>query len=104
MTILVASDMPPAVRGMLKRWCIEPRPNIFVGNLNTRVRIELIDYVLRLAPEVSLLVIAAANNSQGFIIEMYGQPDRTVVNICGLQLIAERGPEPWLPTANDSST
>jgi len=95
MTVLVASDTPPAVRGMLKRWFIEPRPNVFVGAINPRVRCNVIQYVLRIAPEISLLVLAADNSAQGFSIEMYGQPDRRVVNVCGLQLIAEK----WDPSS-----
>lgn len=96
MTVLVANDTPPAVRGMLKRWFIEPRPNVFVGVVNPRVRHQVVQYVLRLAPEVSLLVLAADNSVQGFSIEMYGQPDHRVVNLCGLQLIAEK----WDPQCN----
>ena len=34
MTVIVANDTPDAIRGMLKRWFIEPRPNVFVGTLN----------------------------------------------------------------------
>jgi CRISPR-associated endoribonuclease Cas2 subtype I-E len=36
MTVIVAHDTPDAIRGMLKRWFIEPRPNVFVGTLNRR--------------------------------------------------------------------
>ena len=95
MMVLVASDLPPAVRGMLKRWFLEPRPNVFVGVANPRVGSEVVQYALRLAPQISLLVIRSANNSQGFIIETFGQPDRWVANICGLQLIAEKGGDEW---------
>ena len=31
MTVLIAQDTPPAVRGLLKRWFVEPRANVFVG-------------------------------------------------------------------------
>jgi len=104
MTVLVASDVPPAVRGMLKRWFLEPRPNVFVGTLNPRVTAEVVSYVLRLAPGMSLLVIRTANNSQGFVIEMFGQPDRWVVNFCGIQLIAEEGASSCPETPENSST
>lgn len=90
MTIVVASDTPPAVRGMLKRWFMEPRANVFVGVVTPRVRHEVVQYALRLAPNMSLLVIFADNCSQGFAIEMYGTPDRQLVEICGLQLISEQ--------------
>lgn len=104
MTVLIASDTPPAVRGMLKRWFLEPRPNVFVGNFNPRVVHEVVTYVLRLAPQMSLLVLNSANNSQGFTIQSFGQPDRTVINICGLQLIAEKGPQECPPPTDTCST
>lgn len=104
MTVLIASDTPPAVRGMLKRWFLEPRPNVFVGNFNPRVVNEVVQYVLRLAPQMSLLVLNSVNNSQGFTIQCFGQPDRTVINICGLQLIAEKGPQECPPATDTCST
>lgn len=103
MTVLVASDTPPAVRGMLKRWFIEPRANLFVGIVNPRVRRQVVQYVLRIAPGMSLLVLAADNSAQGFSIEMFGQPDRRVVNICGLQLIAEKWDPQCEPSPDDNS-
>ncbi len=36
MTVIVANDTPDAIRGMLKRWFIAPRPNVFVGTINRR--------------------------------------------------------------------
>ena len=36
MTVIIANDTPPAIRGLLKRWFIEPRPNVFVGSVNAR--------------------------------------------------------------------
>ena len=38
MTVLVANDTPAAIRGMLKRWFVEPKPNVFVGTVNRRTR------------------------------------------------------------------
>lgn len=104
MTVLIASDTPPAVRGMLKRWFIEPRPNVFVANLNPRVLQNVIQYVLGLAPQMSMIVINSANNSQGFTIETYGQPDRNMVNLCGLQLIVEKGPDVCPEQTESTST
>jgi CRISPR-associated protein Cas2 len=45
MTVLVANDTPPAIRGMLKRWFVEPKPNVFVGTVNRRTRDKVLDYV-----------------------------------------------------------
>jgi CRISPR-associated protein Cas2 len=34
MTVLVANDTPPTIRGILKRWFVEPKPNVIVGTVN----------------------------------------------------------------------
>lgn len=69
MTVIVANDTPPAIRGLLKRWFIEPRPNIFVGTVNRRTREKTIEYIRHNAPDLGLLIIASDNSSQGFFCE-----------------------------------
>ena len=90
MTTIVARDTPDAVRGMLKRWFIEPRANIFVGTLNRRTRAKTITYLRAYAPGWSALLIHSDPNSQGFKIEHFGDSDRVAVERSGLQLIAEQ--------------
>lgn len=89
MTTIVADNVPAAVRGLLKRWFIEPRPNVFVGTVNQRVRQAVIAYVRRLAPDLGMLVIASDNSTQGFSIESFGATQRRPVTYCGIHLIAE---------------
>jgi CRISPR-associated protein Cas2 len=89
MTVLVANDTPPAVRGLLKRWFIEPRPNVFVGSVNRRTREKTLAYIRRNAPEMGMLMIAAAKNCQGFEVTTWGETNRRLAEFDGLQLIAE---------------
>lgn len=89
MTVIVANDTPPCIRGILKRWFIEPRPNVFVGTVNRRTREKTIEYIRRNAPELGLLVIATEQNSQGFRMESYGDTPRKEVRVAGLYLVAE---------------
>ena len=46
MTVIVAENTPDKVRGLLKRWFIEPRPNVFVGSVNRRIREKVLQYIL----------------------------------------------------------
>ncbi len=62
MTVLVAHDTPPAIRGMLKRWFIELKPNVFVGTVNRRTRDKVLDYVKRNAEGMSLLILTSEPN------------------------------------------
>lgn len=89
MTVIVANDVPPAARGLLRRWFVEPKPNVFVGSVNARTREKTLDYVRRNAPGLAMLVIFDEANSQGFTILNYGATDRRLVRKCGLELMLE---------------
>jgi len=90
MTVIVTNGTPPAIRGMLKRWFIEPKPNVFVGTVNRRSREKTIEYIRRNAPKIGLLVIASGSSSQGFEIVHYGETKRRPAQVCGHYLIAEK--------------
>lgn len=90
MTVIVANDAPPAIRGLLKRWFVEPKPNVFVGSVNQKTREKTLEYILRNASRLGLLVISSERNSQGFSIVTYGDTDRRVERIGGHYLIAEK--------------
>lgn len=98
MTVLVCNDTPPAIRGHLKRWFIEPRPNVFVGTLNVRTHRKVMDFVLRNAPaEFGMLIVASAPNCQGYTVERIGPDGKSVrkeVDFSGISLIAESWIDP----------
>ena len=37
MLVFIANDLPPAVRGRMKLWFVEPRPNVFVSSVKDSV-------------------------------------------------------------------
>jgi len=90
MTVIVGHDLPDATRGMLKRWFIEPRPNVFVGTLNRRTHEKTIDYIKRHASGIGLLIVSSFPNCQGCVIENTGPTDRRGVQVSGLWLVAEK--------------
>ena len=90
MTVIVASDTPDSIRGTLKRWFIEPRPNVFVGSVNRKVRTNLIAYVRRNAPDLGLLVINSTDGTQGMEMVLYGDSKYSITEITGLQLVVDR--------------
>ena len=81
------------MRGILKRWFVEPKPNVFVGTVNSRTREKVLEYVKRNAEGMSLLILATERNSQGFKIEQWGAPERRGTEIAGLWLVAEQWTE-----------
>lgn len=93
MTVIVANDTPDAIRGMLKRWFIEPRPNVFVGTLNRRTHEKTIEYIKRNAASIGLLIVSSYPNCQGFKIETTGPTDRKGIEVAGLWMVAEKWEE-----------
>lgn len=89
MTTIIAENVEPAVRGMLRRWFLEPRPNVFVGSVNQRTREKTLSYIRRNAPGLRLFVVYDSDNCQGFEMFSYGCPARHPVGKCGLLLVAE---------------
>jgi CRISPR-associated protein Cas2 len=98
MTVLIANDVPPAIRGHLKRWFVEPRPNVFVGTLNVRTHRKVVDFIIRNAPEdFGMLCISSHPNCQGYQMERIGPEGKTGrrdIDFDGIQLVAESWVDP----------
>ena len=94
MIVIVGHDLPDRIRGMLKRWFIEPRPNVFVGTLNRRTHEKTIEYIKRNAENIGLLIVSSYPNCQGYKVETTGPTDRKGVAVDGLWMIAENWGEP----------
>lgn len=93
MTVIVANDLPDAIRGMLKRWFMELRPNVFVGTLNRRSHEKTLEYIKRNSGDIGLLIISSYPNCQGYKIETTGATDRKGIEVSGLWMIAEKWDE-----------
>jgi len=85
MTVIVAHNPPDAIRGMLKRWFIEPRPNVFVGTLNRRTHEKTIEYIKRNAGQIGLLIVSSYPNCQS--------TERRGIEVSGLWMVAEKWEE-----------
>ena len=89
MTVIITNDTPPAIRGMLKRWFIEPKPNVFVGSVNRRTRSKTLEFIRRNAPGLGMLVIGDERNAQGYFVDYFGDTLRRPILRSGLQLMLE---------------
>ena len=57
MIVLVANSLPPAVRGKLKLWFEEPRPNVFVSGITDALADNVVDMLMERSPPASGLLI-----------------------------------------------
>ena len=91
MVVVIANDLPPAVRGRMKLWFIEPRPNIFVSGIKDSVADDVVSYLLTKCPiESGLMIFKKVKNVPGYRIYGHGTTDRNITDINGLQLIVEK--------------
>ena len=89
---MIANDLPPAVRGRMKLWFIEPRPNVFVSGIKDSVADDVTAYLLsKCPPESGVMIFKRTRTTPGFLIQGYGVTDRMITDISGLQLILEKG-------------
>tara|TARA_B110000003_G_C16580922_1_gene508063 strand:+ start:435 stop:740 length:306 start_codon:yes stop_codon:yes gene_type:complete len=93
MTVIVANNVPPFIRGHLKRWFIEPRVNVFVGTLNVRTHDKVMQFIVKNAPpDFGFLSLSSWPNCQGYKIERFGPQGATgrqSSELSGISLIEE---------------
>lgn len=93
MTVIVANDVPDFIRGHLKRWFIEPRPNIYVGTLNVRTHDKVMQFIVKHAPpDLGFLTITSWPNCQGYKIERFGPQGasgQNEIELSGISLIED---------------
>ena len=91
MVVVVANDLPPAVRGRMKLWFIEPKPNVFVSGVKDSVADDVVEYLLESCPEDSgVVIVQEIPKPPGYRIRMLGEPKKRLTAITGLQLIVEK--------------
>lgn len=90
MLVVIANDLPPAVRGRMKLWFIEPRPNVFVSGIKDSVATTVIDYLYKYCPPGSgLTIFRSTSQPPGYEIRTIGPPRKPIKAISGLQLVIE---------------
>ncbi len=91
MLVVIANDLPPAVRGRMKLWFIEPRPNVFVSGVKDAVAKKVVDYLYKNCPRSSgLMVFSRIPQTPGYEIRGIGDTKRGLTEISGLQLVIEK--------------
>jgi CRISPR-associated protein Cas2 len=70
----------------MSRLTIEPKANVFVGNINARVRDKLWAKVCD-TWDVPALMIYSTNVEQGYKVRIHGDPSRSVFESEGISLV-----------------
>jgi CRISPR-associated protein Cas2 len=97
MVVLMLENAKASLRGELTRWLLEPRAGVFVGSVSALVREKLWEKVCRASPEGGAMLLYRAQTEQGYRIETYGETQRKIVDMEGLQLVyvPKKGKHKW---------
>ena len=91
MVLMTLESVPPALRGGLTRWLTEVSTGVYVGNISALVRDLLWDKVLHeLKFGSRAVMVYTTNNEQGYAIRMWGDSKRKIIELDGLQLVANQ--------------
>ena len=89
MTVIVIENAPVNLRGNLCKWMLEAKPGVFIGKISAVVRDELWKTIQEEKNMTGALLVYNAPTEMGFVMEMAGEPTRSVVDLDGLQLIKQ---------------
>ena len=91
MLVVIANDLPCAVRGRMKLWFIEPRANVFISGVKDSVAKKIVDYLYKYCPaESGLMVFQQISAPPGYKIRGTGDTKRNLSEFSGLQLVVEK--------------
>jgi len=88
--VVVANDLPPAVRGRMKLWFVEPKPNVFVSGVKDSVAKTVVEYLYKhCPPESGVMLFRSLPGPPGYEIRTIGPTRKEQLEISGLQLVIE---------------
>ncbi|MEI6242118.1 MAG: type I-E CRISPR-associated endoribonuclease Cas2e [Chlamydiota bacterium] len=91
MLIVIANDLPLAIRGRMKLWFIEPRANVFVSGIKDSVAEKVVEYLYKYCPSKSgLIIFRSSSKPPGYEIYGMGDSSRSLIELSGLQLVGEK--------------
>lgn len=91
MVVVIANHLPPAVRGRMKLWFIEARPNVFVSGIKDSVADSVVNYlVAHCSSESGFIIFQSLKKTPGYKVRGMGDHTRTLVALSGMQLVQEK--------------
>ena len=90
MLVVIANDLPPAVRGRMKLWFVEPKPNVFVSGIKNSVALSVVEYLYKhCPPESGVVIFRSTSTPPGYEVEAMGANKKTMTVLSGMQLAVE---------------
>jgi CRISPR-associated endoribonuclease Cas2 subtype I-E len=91
MIIVIGTNIPARVRGVLQLWMIEVKAGVLIGNVNNVIENRIIKFVEPyLNKSTDLMVIRSDSSIQGFSLKYGYNSDDKLHHIHGLQLSSKK--------------
>ena len=91
MVVIVADSLPDALRGKIKLWFVEPKPNVFVSGITDALADRVVELLMEKAPASSgMIIFKSIRRAPHFQIYIRGIPQKQLTAISGLQLLIEK--------------
>lgn len=87
MVLITMENVPESLRGECTRYLLEIKAGVFLGSISAAVRELLWEKVKERCGDGGAVLAYSAQTEQGFMLEMWGNPRRKVVDLDGLFLI-----------------
>lgn len=88
MVTIALTNAPLSLRGELTKWLLEPKAGVFVGNASALVREKLWAKVCKNQSVTDgAIMIYTTNSEQGYAVLIHGDPQRTIEDFEGVQLV-----------------
>ena len=94
MIVMIVDNAPTSLRGELTRWLLEPRAGVFIGHVSAMVRDRLWQKCCQNPRTGGVLQMWSTNTEQRFTMRLFGQTNRGIVDLDGIQLIQIPNNEP----------
>lgn len=90
MLVVIAENLPDAVRGKMKLWFIEPKPNVFVSSVADALARKVVLQLLEsCTPESGMLIVESRMKSPGCVLwEKTLTP--AIETVTGFQMIRKK--------------
>ncbi|MFG2143644.1 type I-E CRISPR-associated endoribonuclease Cas2e [Streptomyces sp. NPDC048696] len=99
MTVIVLTNCPAGLRGLLTRWLLEISAGVFIGNPSARIRDALWEEVRQYADQGRALLAHTTNTEQGFTFRTHDHAWNPIDHE-GLTLIQRpKAPAPLSPAS-----
>jgi CRISPR-associated protein Cas2 len=91
MVVVVADHIPDAIRGKMKLWFTELKPNVFVSGIKDAVANNVINYLFSKADFLAgMTIVTSIPQPPWYRVVTLGSVKRRVKTISGMQLVYEK--------------